>query len=383
MKKLLLKVLELGASGFGGMAILGFIKDAFVKERKDINESQFYEGLSISQFIPGTTAGNLISYIGYKIGKSKTMFLMQIAFLLPAIISMFLLTYVYTKFGEVEIIKNIFIGINITVVVLLIKTMEKIFKPFIKNWRYIFMMVISFLLKIILKLNVFEIMFIILILNLLLDNGVYENEDRNVKININPKEFIIEIIFMIVFIISFIFRDKDRLIMLFYNMGKIGFFTFGGGVAAISMIQDIIVKDLGWLNSKEFLTGISLSQMTPGPILNIAVFIGYKVSGIIGGIVAAIGMFTPGVLLMHIFSTFGEKFLEKSISKKIINGILLGFNGIILSVILKLFQNSVTNIKEIIFFVIIFVIAHVSKAKALKLILISGILSYVYFGLIF
>ncbi|OQY07671.1 MAG: hypothetical protein B6I28_05395 [Fusobacteriia bacterium 4572_132] len=313
MRRLLLKTLELGASGFGGLAILGFIKDEFEQERKSINEEEFYEGLSIAQFVPGTTAGNLISYIGYKIGKSKTMFLMQIAFLLPAIISMFLLTYIYTKFGEIPLIKNIFIGINITVIVLLIRTMEKIF----------------------------------------------------------------------FFIASYIFKDRDKLIMLFYNMGKIGFFTFGGGVAAISMIQDIIVRDLGWITSKDFLTGLSLSQMTPGPVLNISVFIGYKIRGILGGIIAAIGMFMPGLLLMHIFSTFGEIILKKAISKKIIKGILLGFNGIILTVILKLFLNAVTNLKEAIFFIIILIIAHTVKIKALKLILISIILSYIYFGLIF
>jgi len=383
MMNLLLKTLELGASGFGGLAILGFIKDEFVQERKDIKEDQFYEGLSIAQFVPGTTAGNLISYIGYKIGKSKTMFLMQIAFLLPAIISMFLLTYIYTKFGEVTLIKNIFLGLNITVVVLLLRTMEKIFKPFMKNKRYVMIMGLSFLLKIIFNFNVFIVIVLILVINFFLDNEEYKDEIRGENKKIIFKEFIIEFLFMIFFTASFIFKDIDKLIMLFYNMAKIGFFTFGGGVAAISMIQDIIVKDLGWITSKDFLTGLSLSQMTPGPILNISVFIGYRVQGVLGGITAALGMFMPGVLLMHIFSTFGEKILEKAISKKIIKGILLAFNGIILTVILKLFVNAVTDIKEIIFFIIIFIMAHTIKMKALKLISISIILSYVYFGLIF
>ena len=383
MRRLLLKTLELGASGFGGLAILGFIKDEFEQERKSINEEEFYEGLSIAQFVPGTTAGNLISYIGYKIGKSKTMFLMQIAFLLPAIISMFLLTYIYTKFGEIPLIKNIFIGINITVIVLLIRTMEKIFKPFLKNKRYIFIMSLTFLLKITFNFNVFFVIFLILLINFFVDNEEYKDETRKTNEKIIPKEFIVEFLFISFFIASYIFKDRDKLIMLFYNMGKIGFFTFGGGVAAISMIQDIIVRDLGWITSKDFLTGLSLSQMTPGPVLNISVFIGYKIRGILGGIIAAIGMFMPGLLLMHIFSTFGEIILKKAISKKIIKGILLGFNGIILTVILKLFLNAVTNLKEAIFFIIILIIAHTVKIKALKLILISIILSYIYFGLIF
>ena len=73
----IIKALELGISGFGGLAILGYIKKEFVEKDKVIDEEEFYEGLSVAQFVPGTTAGNLLAHIAYKIGKTKMMYLMM------------------------------------------------------------------------------------------------------------------------------------------------------------------------------------------------------------------------------------------------------------------------------------------------------------------
>jgi chromate transporter len=79
---------------------------------------------------------------------------------------------------------------------------------------------------------------------------------------------------------------------------KVGALTFGGGLTMIAFIQDQVVHQLQWLTPQEFLDGLALSQFTPGPILMVAAYVGYKVAGITGAMVAAAAIFLPSFILM-------------------------------------------------------------------------------------
>lgn len=95
------------------------------------------------------------------------------------------------------------------------------------------------------------------------------------------------------------------LIDLYLTFLKIGMMAFGGGYAVIPLIDEFVVEGNKWMNSKEFLDLISISQMTPGPIaINSATFVGQKVDGIIGSIVATLGVITPQFILMMILGYF-------------------------------------------------------------------------------
>lgn len=378
LRKLLLKGIELGFSGFGGLAMLGSIKKEFVEDGKYINEKEFYEGLSVSQFVPGTTAGNLMAYISYKIGKTKLMYLMEICFLLPAISCMLLLSYLYFRFGELNAVQSIFKGLNIAVVVLLIKTAEKLVMPLSKRKLWLFIMLFSFVLKLIFSMNLFLIIGIASLMSIFFDKEEDEEEYTHPE-KINPKEYLFGLGFVIVFIVTYFLRGKNIYIDLFHSMAKIGFMAFGGGVAAISLVQETYVDNLKWISDKEFITGLAIAQMTPGPILNISVYIGYKMTGVLGSLVAALGIFTPGVILMQVFGSLRDRLLKNRYLRKIISGILLGFNGIILYIVVNFFTSVVIDYKTSILFVVLLGIYYRFKLKAIHFILLTGIISYFYF----
>jgi len=79
---------------------------------------------------------------------------------------------------------------------------------------------------------------------------------------------------------------------------KVGAFTFGGGLTMIAFIQDQVVNQLHWLTPQEFIDGLALGQFTPGPILMVAAYVGYKVMGIAGAVVGAAAVFFPSFILM-------------------------------------------------------------------------------------
>jgi Chromate transporter len=79
---------------------------------------------------------------------------------------------------------------------------------------------------------------------------------------------------------------------------KVGAFTIGGGFTMIAFIQDQVVGQFGWLTPREFIDGLALGQLTPGPLLMIAAYVGYKVAGVAGAAVAATASFLPSFVIM-------------------------------------------------------------------------------------
>lgn len=130
---------------------------------------------------------------------------------------------------------------------------------------------------------------------------------------------------------------------LFLIFFKIGCFAFGGGYAVIPLISKYVVEENAWINTREFIDLISISQMTPGPIaINSATFVGQNVHGIIGSIIATTGFVLPQFVLMMILGYF---LFSKDKKFKIMDYSLLGIKAGVVSLIfittLKLFKSSV------------------------------------------
>lgn len=79
--------------------------------------------------------------------------------------------------------------------------------------------------------------------------------------------------------------------------GKVGLLAFGGGMGMIPLLHADVVTRYGWLTEKEFLDGVALGQVTPGPIMVTATFVGWKLSGLAGALVATVGIFAPSAIL--------------------------------------------------------------------------------------
>ena len=101
---------------------------------------------------------------------------------------------------------------------------------------------------------------------------------------------------------------------LFWTFCKIGALTFGGGYAMLPLIQREIVENKKWSTEKEILDYYAVGQCTPGVIaVNTATFIGYKLRGIIGGIVATLGVIFPSIVIILIIATFLQNFADLAI----------------------------------------------------------------------
>lgn len=110
-------------------------------------------------------------------------------------------------------------------------------------------------------------------------------------------------------------------IELLVTFFKIGAFSFGGGYAMIPLIQEEITRH-GWMTAAEFVDIISIAEMTPGPIaVNAATFVGYKTTGLWGGIIATIGVALPSLLLILLVSQIFFKYQHHPINKMVFYGV--------------------------------------------------------------
>lgn len=112
---------------------------------------------------------------------------------------------------------------------------------------------------------------------------------------------------------------------------KIGFFTFGGGYAMLSVLEDNCVDKKGWITHDEMMNVTVIAESTPGPIaINCATYVGYRQAGLIGAIVATLGIIIPSFLVIYIISMFLDDFLEIEVIANAFNGIRLAVGILIL-----------------------------------------------------
>lgn len=179
-------------------------------------------------------------------------------------------------------------------------------------------------------------------------------------------------------------------IQLFLGFLQIGAFSFGGGYAAMPLIQSQIVDLHHWLDFSEFTDLITISQMTPGPIaINSATFVGIKIAGIPGAIVATIGCVLPSCILVTIIAYFYLKYRHLRFLQNILNYLRPAVVALIatagLTIILSAFFGNETvvllknlRIHMLIIFVFCVFMLGYKKANPIFVMVLSGILNVLY-----
>lgn len=135
------------------------------------------------------------------------------------------------------------------------------------------------------------------------------------------------------------------LLDLFLTFAKIGLFTFGGGYAMISVIDSICVDKKKWITHDEMMDVTVIAESTPGPIsVNCATFVGFKQAGVLGGILATLGVILPSFVVIYIISMFLDNFLEIAIIANAFKGIKIGVGILIVDAGVTMLQKMKKNV---------------------------------------
>ncbi|MSN26963.1 MAG: chromate transporter [Geobacter sp.] len=154
---------------------------------------------------------------------------------------------------------------------------------------------------------------------------------------------------------------------------RIGLIFVGGGYVLIPLLNHIMVDQYHWLTLRQFLDGLALSQLTPGPLAMLATFTGFRAGGFLGGLVATVFIFLPCVILMLVVGRNYDRLKNIDIIKSTLDGLLPAVVGLVAAAAWNLGASSLTGIKEFIILVIGFVIFKWTKVSPMVVIIGAGL----------
>lgn len=168
-------------------------------------------------------------------------------------------------------------------------------------------------------------------------------------------------------------------IELYCSFFKIALFTFGGGYAMLPLINREIIDNKHWATDEEILDYFAISQCTPGVIaVNVATFVGYKVAGILGGIIATFGVITPSIIIITLIANALSLFFDNQFVSSAFAGIRVVVTALIATVVIKLFKTNVNGIVKICIAIVSFIAIYFFSISPIYITIIACILGIVF-----
>ena len=165
---------------------------------------------------------------------------------------------------------------------------------------------------------------------------------------------------------------------LFSTWFKMGAFTFGGGYAMLPMIQREVIEKHHWVTEDDIMDYYAIGQVTPGIIaVNTATFVGYDVAGIIGGIVATLGVITPSLIIISIIAGLITNFSELAVVQHALKGIQVAVCVLMFHAVVNLFKKGVKTVPTFLIFLFAFLLAYFTTIPTMVLVVIAGVVGYV------
>jgi chromate transporter len=320
--------------------MIAYIRTMAVEKKRWLDAETFSDGVALCQMIPGATAMQVTAYVGLKMQGVIGAAACFIGFGLPSFLLMTALAALYTNNHNLPVVLSAFSGLQAIIVAIIANATLSFGKNTLKDWKAF---VVAGIAAALFGLNVNPILVILLaaLLGLALIKPRRSSPSHPASAAtktsfINPLLIILSV-FAIGSLILFIFNQTlfDLAILMF----RIDLFAFGGGFASVPLMFHEIVEVHHWLDGQTFMNGIVLGQVTPGPIVITATFVGYLLGGPLGGSIATIGIFLPSFMLVIGISPYFDRLRTSIYFNKVIGGVLCSFVGLLLTVTIRFALN--------------------------------------------
>jgi chromate transporter len=377
--RLFLSFLRLGITSFGGPAMIAHIRDLSVKRNRWLMEETFKDGVVICQSMPGATAMQMAAYVGLRAGGLRGAITSFVGFGLPAFLLMLVLAAGYAGSSELPPVVSLFQGLQVVVVAIVANATFLFGRDIVKRPGDLFIAPVSA------ALFWFGVSPFVVIVGAAIAGIAFfkdsalppssgQNGDKPGQV---PKPILIFIGLVCAGVAGLYFADR-KLYHLATVMLRIDLFAFGGGFASLPLMFHEIVNVKGWLDGKTFMDGIALGQITPGPIVITATFVGYLVRGFVGSLVATLAIFTPSFVILVAATPFFDRLKDARYFSGATRGILASFVGLLFYMTIR-FAVAVPWEPSKVLFGIAVVIALARKVNILYIVLIGSALSIVIF----
>jgi chromate transporter len=301
-KEIATSLFRLGATSYGGPAIMGVMQAELQEKRKWVSKERFLEGLSVANMVPGATATQLGIFLGYARGGWWGGLIGGLCFVAPAFFIMLVLTIAYATFGFTPIARGALYGLGPVVIGLFAVAIYRLGRSAMSTIPEAVIGVMAGAASLWTPLGIVAI----LVLAGCAGLALFQPKRPGALVVVLSSVLFLAVLFTAWWLnasagssaASGRIPNPNSLLDIGVYFLKVGAFTIGGGLTMIAFIQDQVVGQFGWLTPREFIDGLALGQLTPGPVLMIAAYVGYKVAGPTGAAVAATAAFLPSFIIM-------------------------------------------------------------------------------------
>lgn len=388
IKDLGLTFFKIGTIGFGGgVAMLALIRQNVVQKLKWITDEDLSVAVAIGQILPGPFVPNYVEYIGYQLKGLKGMIVSAIAFLLPSFLAMIVLSSLYFRFQNISVLQQIFVGIQPVIAGILLWASLAVGKVNVRNRRSLLIALLAFL-ALVFRVDVLLTVLICGILGIIFFTKRKRIGSLVILTLIGLLSQSLKLVYgafsplKIEQSVRGLTSSIAKAFELFGIFFKIGSIIFGGGYAAIPFIKHEIVDLRNWLTAKEFIDGVALGQITPGPVAITATFVGFKVLGIIGATIATIGIFLPSFLLLLLVIRIFHRIRNEPLVQGFLAGVKPAIVGMLFSATIFIGTKSINNYPAGIIGLLSFLLLIRFKLDPIWLILSGGLLGWIVNGLL-
>src|SRR3989344_137656 len=327
---------RIACTSFGGfMAMIAVVENVVVERKKLLTHQAMLDGISLASMLPGPVAVNVCAYVGYRLRGRLGAALAATAAILPAFVLVTALSAAYFRWGQIPAVNKLFMGFVPAVASVIGAAAWNMSRKSLIGLREEAIAIAAF--AALLGLSGFYST-----LGIILGAGVIgwllSRPDRDSPSQPDKKptpsgpQFNANALLLgsaPLVQIPWWSVDPAMLTKLFAVFAGMSVMLFGGGYVFIPMIQEIVVINQKWVTAQEFIDGIALGQITPGPILVSAAFIGFKVAGLAGALVATVAIFAPPAVLMVAASGAFERLRHASAIQAALRGVRPAVVGMI------------------------------------------------------
>lgn len=333
LKEVVTLFLKLGLTAFGGPAAhISLMHDEVVKRRKWLDEQEFLDLLGATNLIPGPNSTEMVIHLSFKRAGWRGLILGGMSFILPAMLIVLGLAWLYVQYGSYPQVEWLLYGIKPVVIAIVLQALWSLSQKAIKDWLtgiLVACVVILF------WLGVNEI-------GLLFGGGFALFLIKNLK---NLKAQQIAGIALPGSLLTFAppMLASVQLPLLFFTFLKIGSILYGSGYVLLAFLRADFVVHLGWLTDQQLIDAIAIGQVTPGPVFTTATFIGYILAGVPGALLATLGIFLPSFVFVALSSPLIPKMRNSKFFGSLLDGINATSLGLMAAVLVQLGRSSLTD----------------------------------------
>ena len=327
---------KLGAISFGGPAAhIALMEQEAVNKRGWLGRDHFLDLLATTNLVPGPNAVELASHIGFVRAGWPGLVVGGAAFVVPAFLISLALSTVYARFGALPEVSALFYGINPAVMAIILAATYRLGRSALKDKRAVVLSVVCLAAAL---LGVHEVL-------VLLGAGLI-----GIMLYAPPRKPVLPLFLAGLWaapagaLLALPAWLDDRLLRLGLFFLKVGALLFGTGMVLFAFIQRDVVSGYGWLTQQQLLDAIAVGQMTPGPVLSSATFIGYQVAGLAGAVVSTVAVFTPSFLIVSLIGPWVPRLRSSAVAQAFLRGVNAAVVALILAVGATLFRSAIVDV---------------------------------------